>query len=245
MNAASPSRRNTPIHPDSRALPCSLGKRVIDLACCVAALPLLALASIVLAVHNSLCSPGPLFYQQIRVGYGGRRFKLYKFRTMEATAPAAPHQTHFAELIRGNARMEKLDSRGDARLIRGGWLLRCSGLDELPQIVNVLKGEMSIVGPRPCIPYEFDQYNAAQRERFGCLPGLTGLWQVSGKNRTTFEEMIRLDVDYVRRNCVTMDLEIILKTVPALYRQFGDVQKARRELHGATSLRPATHPAQS
>ncbi|MEO7699285.1 MAG: sugar transferase [Opitutus sp.] len=234
-----------PAEPNSRALPCSLGKRSIDLACCLAALPLLALATIVLAIHNSLCSPGPLFFQQTRVGYGGRRFKLYKFRTMEATAPAAPHEMHFAELVRRNARMDKLDSRGDARLIRGGWLLRCSGLDELPQIVNVLKGEMSIVGPRPCIPYEFDQYTAAQRERFGCLPGLTGLWQVSGKNRTTFEQMIQLDVEYVRHNSASLDIEIILKTVPALCRQFVDVQKARRELHGETTLRPASHPAQS
>jgi lipopolysaccharide/colanic/teichoic acid biosynthesis glycosyltransferase len=91
--------------------------------------------------------------------------------------------------------MQKLDTRGDSRLIPGGWMLRASGLDELPQIINVLRGEMSIVGPRPCIPYEFEQYSSWQRQRLNSAPGLTGLWQVSGKNRTTFDEMIRLVID--------------------------------------------------
>jgi lipopolysaccharide/colanic/teichoic acid biosynthesis glycosyltransferase len=123
--------------------------------------------------------------------------------------------------------MQKMDSRGDSRLITGGWLLRATGLDELPQIINVLRGDMSVVGPRPCIPYEYEQYTAQQRERFASVPGLTGLWQVSGKNRTTFEEMVRLDVEYARSKSLLLDLKIITMTLPALYTQVSDVQKAK------------------
>jgi exopolysaccharide production protein ExoY len=108
-------------------------------------------------------------------------------------------------------------------LIPGGWLLRATGLDELPQIINVLRGEMSIVGPRPCIPYEYVQYSPTQRQRFGSAPGLTGLWQVSGKNRTTFEEMIRLDVEYVERRS-----RIIVLTPIALWVQVCDTRRAKR-----------------
>lgn len=202
-------------------------KRVIDLACCLLALPFLALATLVVAVLTSLTSPGPIFFKQERVGYRGRKFKLYKFRTMHAQAETASHRAHFAELVRSNTPMQKMDSRGDSRLIPGGWLLRATGLDELPQIINVLRGDMSVVGPRPCIPYEYDQYTAPQRERFSSVPGLTGLWQVSGKNRTTFEEMVRLDVEYARRKSLFLDLKIIAMTLPALYIQVADVQKAK------------------
>jgi lipopolysaccharide/colanic/teichoic acid biosynthesis glycosyltransferase len=116
--------------------------------------------------------------------------------------------------------MHKLDGRGDSRLIPGGKLIRASGLDELPQIINVLRGEMSVVGPRPCIPYEYAQYSPAQKERFDVTPGLTGLWQVSGKNRTTFDEMVRLDIRYARTRSLRKDSAIIIKTVPALIVQF-------------------------
>jgi len=212
-------------------------KRAIDVSCCVVALPILIVATFGLGIHLAFTSRGPLFFKQERVGRGGSRFKLYKFRTMHTAAPTASHQVHFAELVRSNTSMEKLDTRGDARLIPGAWLLRCSGLDELPQIVNILRGEMSIVGPRPCIPYEYEQYNARQRERFACLPGLTGLWQVSGKNRTTFDEMIRLDVEYTRTSSPVLDLKIIALTVPALCLQYIDVQKSRRGIRAKTALR--------
>lgn len=202
-------------------------KRFIDICCCLVALPFLALATLVVAILTTLTSPGPIFFQQERVGYRGRKFKLYKFRTMHASAETASHRAHFAELVRSNTPMQKMDSRGDSRLITGGWLLRATGLDELPQIINVLRGDMSVVGPRPCIPYEYEQYTAQQRERFSSVPGLTGLWQVSGKNRTTFEEMVRLDVEYARRKSFLLDLKIISLTLPALYTQVSDVQKAK------------------
>jgi lipopolysaccharide/colanic/teichoic acid biosynthesis glycosyltransferase len=147
---------------------------------------------------------------------------------MHVNADAMQHQAHFAELVRSNVPMQKMDARGDSRLIAGGWLLRASGIDELPQIINVLRGEMSIVGPRPCIPYEYQQYSDWQKKRFHSTPGLTGLWQVSGKNRTTFDEMIRLDITYSEEMSVWLDTKIIFLTIPALLSQIADTKKARR-----------------
>jgi exopolysaccharide production protein ExoY len=204
------------------------------------ALPFLAVATLLAFVMTTVTSPGPIFFRQERVGYRGRRFMLFKFRTMHVSADATTHQAHFAELVRGNTPMLKLDARGDSRLIPGGWLLRASGLDELPQIINVLRGEMSLVGPRPCIPYEYVQYTPPQRQRFGTAPGLTGLWQVSGKNRTTFEQMVRLDIEYVGRRSLWLDLKIMLLTAPALLRQISDTRKAKKKgLEAAASPAPA------
>lgn len=220
----------------SHALPLPVWKRATDLCCCAVALPIFALVSGVMAVITRLSSPGPLLFTQERVGLNGRRFRIFKFRTMHVGADTKGHQQHFARLMETNAPMQKLDSRGDSRLIAGAWLLRSTGLDELPQIVNVLRGEMSIVGPRPCIPYEYEQYNAAQRERCRAVPGLTGLWQVSGKNRTTFEEMIRLDCEYAGRKSLGLDLKIIALTPVALATQVLDhVASRRRE----TAPKPA------
>jgi lipopolysaccharide/colanic/teichoic acid biosynthesis glycosyltransferase len=201
-------------------------KRAVDLVLCAAVLPVLAALTLVRFVAK-IVAPGPIFFRQERVGYLGRRFCLYKFRTMRVSAPTAVHQTHLAQLMKSNTPMHKLDS-GDSRLIPGGWLWRATGLDELPQIINVLRGEMSIVGPRPCIPYEYAEYSAAQRARFQSVPGLTGLWQVSGKNRTTFEEMIQLDVAYSQQRSLQLDLKIIILTLPAIWKQLLDTRHSRR-----------------
>jgi lipopolysaccharide/colanic/teichoic acid biosynthesis glycosyltransferase len=135
--------------------------------------------------------------------------------------------------------MVKMDLKGDKRLIPGGWLLRATGLDELPQIINILQGEMSLVGPRPCLQYEYDQYETWHKDRFNSLPGLTGLWQVSGKNRTTFEEMVRLDIQYSTTRSLPLDLKIIFMTVPALMTQLSDTRKARKV---TTVSRSGTQP---
>jgi len=203
-------------------------KRTLDYLCCLAALPLLALCMIVVAVLLRTTSPSVLFFRQERVGYLGRRFSIFKFRTMHVGAETSSHQAHVADLLRSNAPMQKMDSRGDSRLLRGGWLLRASGLDELPQVINVWLGEMSVVGPRPCIPYEYEQYSAEQRRRFTAVPGLTGLWQVSGKNKTTFDEMIRYDIKYAETKTLWLDLKIILTTVPALLVQIAEARQGRR-----------------
>lgn len=191
-------------------------------------LPFFAAATLLVSVFLVLVSPGPIFFRQERIGYMGRKFVLYKFRTMRMNAETASHRAHFSELVRSNRPMQKLDAKRDTRLVPGGWLLRASGLDELPQIINVLRGEMSIVGPRPCIPYEYEQYSAWQRARFSSAPGLTGLWQVSGKNRTTFDEMIRLDIAYSQRKSLWLDLKIVALTIPALCRQIADTHFLRR-----------------
>ena len=142
-----------------------------------------------------------------------------KFRTMFVGVTTTTHQGHLEQLINSAQPMVKLDSHGDSRIIPCGSLLRMSGLDELPQFINVLRGEMSVVGPRPCLAYECDKYLPWQRERFNTLPGLTGLWQVSGKNQTTFTEMMQLDIHYTRNKTLWLDLAIIVKTIPAILGQ--------------------------
>lgn len=197
----------------------SLSSRGLDLLCCCLVLPFLCFLALVMTVVISLSSPGPVIFRQRRIGYRGREFMLYKFRTMQLGADTTTHQNHFKVLVDSRAPMAKLDQYRDPRLLPGGRFLRATGLDELPQIINVLKGEMSLVGPRPCLPSEFMHYQPAQRARMNALPGMTGLWQVSGKNRTTFEEMVRLDIHYVRHASFLLNLKIILLTPVVLIRQ--------------------------
>ncbi len=213
-------------------------KRTIDIGCCIIALPFLVAAMGLLALVHAATSPGSLFFRQERVGYMGRRFTLFKFRTMHAGADVGVHQSHVADLVRSKAPLKKMDATGDSRLVPLGWIMRATGLDELPQIINVLRGEMSIVGPRPCIPYEYEQYAPWHRARFNAVPGLTGLWQVSGKNRTTFDEMIQLDIRYCETKSLLQDLRIIAFTVPALWIQVLDTRTLRRKAKRATP-RPA------
>jgi lipopolysaccharide/colanic/teichoic acid biosynthesis glycosyltransferase len=151
---------------------------------------------------------------------------FFKFRTMFVNACTTSHQEHLQQLMNSNTPMLKMDSRGDPRIVPFGWLLRASGLDELPQLINVLRGEMSLVGPRPCLPYEYDNYLPWQKERFGTVPGLTGLWQVSGKNQTTFSEMILLDIKYAKSKTLGGDLKIMLMSIPALIIQMLETRRA-------------------
>jgi lipopolysaccharide/colanic/teichoic acid biosynthesis glycosyltransferase len=221
------------------ALPASPAwKRLTDLTVCVLALPALALLTLVMEVVLRIVSPGPVFFRQERVGYGGRRFYLYKFRTMNVNTDPRLHLNHVRSLVGSNAPMEKIESKLSSCLIPGAWLLRSSGLDELPQIINVLRGEMSMVGPRPCLPTEYELYEPWQLERFETQPGLTGLWQVSGKNRTTFEQMIRLDIQYAKTKTWAMDVKIMLKTPLALLVQMYEIKTGRR----AQPVTPYTIP---
>jgi len=220
------------------AIPC--WKRSLDIAGCIIALPVLLVVAALVTLLIATVSRGPIFFRQQRVGYMGRLFMLYKFRTMHVGAETESHRAHIATLLTTRRPMQKLDSARDARLIPGGWLLRASGLDELPQLINVLLGDMSLVGPRPCIPYEYDKYSLAQRARFASAPGLTGLWQVSGKNRTTFDEMIRLDLQYTATRSFWLDAKILFLTAPALCTQIADTVVSRRRR--APPVPPATTP---
>lgn len=211
----------------SPAQPIPAGKRLADVLFCLAALPILALATLVMTVVMWIVSPGPVFFYQERVGFLGRRFRCYKFRTMHVGADSSLHRAHCEELIRTNVPWVKMDQHRDSRLVVGGRLIRAAGLDELPQLINVLRGEMSLIGPRPCLPFEYEKFAPWQRERFNTLPGLTGLWQVSGKNRTTFDEMIRLDIHYAQRKTWWLDAKIFFLTFPALVQQVRDTRSAR------------------
>ncbi len=217
------------------SVPMPMWKRAIDVVLCLLALPVLGLFTLVGVIMMKLVSPGPIFFRQERIGYLGRSFMIYKFRTMKVGADTGIHRALTTELIGSNAPMMKMDARGDSRLLPGAKWIRASGLDELPQLINVLKGEMSFIGPRPCVPYEYDHYLPWQRERFATLPGLTGLWQVSGKNRTTFEEMIRLDIHYAHHKTFLMDVKIILLTPFALIQQVLD-SRARRKAEATTAV---------
>ncbi|MFM9092993.1 MAG: sugar transferase [Verrucomicrobiota bacterium] len=214
-------------------------KRSLDLLFCAAVFPVFTLVTLFMAAMVRLTSPGPVLFKQERIGLGGRRFKIDKFRTMHVAADTRGHQQHFTALMTSNAPMQKLDAKGDSRLIAGAWLIRATGLDELPQIINVLRGEMSVVGPRPCIPYEYEQFTPDQRRRCESVPGLTGLWQVSGKNRTTFEQMIAFDCEYGRRRSLWLDVKIIFLTPVALLVQVSDQVLGRARPAPAAAPSPA------
>jgi len=187
-------------------------KSVLDVTCVLVALPIWLPLMVLLMLVTRLASPGPIFYRQKRVGLGGRHFLIWKFRTMKVSAETQSHEEYFHELMKADRPMTKLDTYGDPRLTPFGRFLRASGLDELPQIFNVLCGDMSLVGPRPCTPNEFAHYESWQRERVNGLPGLTGYWQVNGKNKTTFNEMIVMDLFYLKNTSILLDLKIMLKT---------------------------------
>jgi lipopolysaccharide/colanic/teichoic acid biosynthesis glycosyltransferase len=209
--------------------------------CILLALPLWLPLMLLLMLITRIASPGPVFYRQKRVGLGGRHFFIWKFRTMKLSAETQAHERYFEELMRSDCPMTKLDAHGDPRLAPLGRFLRASGLDELPQIFNVLCGEMSLVGPRPCLPNEFANYEPWQRERVNTLPGLTGYWQVSGKNKTTFSQMIAMDLFYLHNMSFLLDLKIMLKTVGAIAGQLlesNQTEGRRRQEENPRSAAP-------
>jgi lipopolysaccharide/colanic/teichoic acid biosynthesis glycosyltransferase len=190
-------------------------KRAIDLA--VATLLLVALSPVWLlcAALIKLTSRGPVIFQQERIGAGGVPFTLYKFRTMRVGEPDAEHRDFVTSFILGTLTLDdgaayKLPR--DRRITAIGRVLRKLSVDEVPQLVNVLRGEMSIVGPRPPLAYEVEHYQPSQLERLTVRPGITGLWQVSGRNRLSFERMCVLDIEYIRNWSVGLDLLIMFRT---------------------------------
>jgi lipopolysaccharide/colanic/teichoic acid biosynthesis glycosyltransferase len=201
-------------------------KASLDITCILLLLPLWLPLMILLMLVTRIASPGPIFYRQKRVGLGGRHFLIWKFRTMRLSAETQTHERYFENLMRVDCPMTKLDAYGDPRLAPFGRVLRASGLDELPQIFNVLHGEMSLVGPRPCTPNEFAHYEPWQRQRVNCQPGLTGYWQVNGKNKTTFREMIAMDLFYLKNMSILLDLKIMLKTGTAIAGQLFESRQA-------------------
>jgi lipopolysaccharide/colanic/teichoic acid biosynthesis glycosyltransferase len=207
-------------------------KRILDHVVIWLSLPFWALLAILIAAWIKIVSPGPIFFRQERVGFKGKRFMILKFRTMKINVETVAHERHLEQLLQASPCMTKLDASGDPRIIPGGRFLRATGLDELAQIANVLRGEMSIVGPRPCTPHEFNHYQPWQRERVNSLPGLTGYWQVNGKNKTTFTEMMNMDIFYTQNMSLRLDLAIMVRTFPAILLQLIEVRKVRHRPGG-------------
>ena len=195
-------------------------KRGLDLSVMLLTLPLWLTVMAFIALWIKLTSRGPVFYRQERIGIGGQPFTILKFRSMRPNAETQSHADHVGDLIRSNKAMVKLDCLGDSRLIPGGRWLRAFGLDELPQLFNVLRGEMSLVGPRPCLPAEFERYDGWHKARVCVAPGLTGYWQVSGKNKTSFQQMVELDLQYSEQMSLWFDIAVMIATIPALFLQF-------------------------
>jgi exopolysaccharide biosynthesis polyprenyl glycosylphosphotransferase len=200
-------------------------KRASDIIIASIAIALMSPLWLIVSILIKLDSKGPICYTQERVGMDGRIFLFYKFRTMRVGADDTVHREYQRQYIAGSPETNQGDEARpayklveDKRVTRVGRVLRRLSLDELPQLLNVLRGDMSIVGPRPPIPYEVEAYQLWHRKRLDMKPGLTGLWQVSGRNRLPFEEMVRLDLFYIENWSLLLDLKIILRTLPVMLR---------------------------
>jgi lipopolysaccharide/colanic/teichoic acid biosynthesis glycosyltransferase len=195
-------------------------RRFADVLVCVVLLIVLAVPLLLIALAVRSEDRGPALFRQERIGLGGRRFTLLKFRTMLQGVDDRALRDLIARELRGEDTVENGSSKlnNDRRITRIGAFLRRTSLDELPQLFNVLRGEMTLVGPRPCLDWEAEMFPEEFAPRFTVRPGLTGLWQVSGRSALGTLEMLRLDVLYVRSRSLRSDLAILLRTVPALLR---------------------------
>lgn len=189
-----------------------VAKRIFDIVASLTGIVLLSPLFVIIFIAIKLDSPGPIFFSQKRNGLNGKIFKMYKFRSMVPDAEQRLKELEHKNEVSGH--MFKM--KDDPRITRVGKFIRKTSIDELPQLFNVLKGDMSIVGPRPPIIKEVEKYDPWHCLRLSVKPGLTGLWQISGRNDIGFEEMIRLDLKYIRERNFWYDLKIILKTIPVL-----------------------------
>jgi lipopolysaccharide/colanic/teichoic acid biosynthesis glycosyltransferase len=214
---------NTPSRATKAGLWSDVAKRTLDIAVASAAIVILGPAIALIACLVRWTSAGPAFFRQERLGRRAEPFTLLKLRTMRANNDDRIHREYVTNLLtedqpsatqRGG--LYKLD--GDPRITPLGAWLRRTSLDELPQLFNVLRGQMSLVGPRPVLPWEAELFHESDRERFDVKPGITGLWQVSGRNKLSLREGLALDVEYVRRRTLSLDLQILVRTVPAVLR---------------------------
>lgn len=200
------------LHPGELTGTCGLLKRLFDLSLGLLILIITIIPGVIIAILVKLDSPGPVLYKQIRVGLYGKKFILFKFRSMVKSA-----EKLFEELRFKNERQGPVFKIAkDPRTTRIGKFLRKYSIDELPQILNVIRGEMSIVGPRPPIPWEVEHYNGESKRRLHTLPGLTGVWQIKGRSHLSFDEMIKLDNWYLENQSLALDINIILKTISAV-----------------------------
>ena len=198
-----------------------VAKRLLDMTISLLILPFALPVMLICAAAIALDSPGPVLFVQNRVGKGGRRFKLYKFRTMYQNCDTSGHRAFMRAFVNGEVD-EKATGNGvykpfsDQQLTRVGRILRKTSLDELPQLINVIKGEMSLVGPRPNVPWEVDAYRGWHKERLEILPGITGLAQINGRSSNTFDKIVRYDIEYIENRGLALDLKILWQTVTSV-----------------------------
>jgi lipopolysaccharide/colanic/teichoic acid biosynthesis glycosyltransferase len=187
-------------------------KRAIDFLLCLMIIPLAAPLLLLLMLLVYIDSPGPIFFSQLRTGKGGHRFRMYKFRTMVPNAEELKlTYAHLNELTWPDFKITD-----DPRVTRIGRILRKTSLDELPQLLNVIKGDMSLVGPRPT-SFSPETYRLWHTERLEVVPGITGLWQVHGRSNLDFDDRLKLDIAYIERQCIWMDIQIIVRTVGQVF----------------------------
>jgi lipopolysaccharide/colanic/teichoic acid biosynthesis glycosyltransferase len=197
-------------------------KRVFDIVFTLLILIPLCILTAVVALMIRLNSKGPIFFRQKRVGQDGVEFEMLKFRSMYQNSDDALHREATRQFMNGSKLSHKEDSSksykltNDARITKVGSFLRKTSIDELPQFFNVLRGEMSLVGPRPALQYEVDLYSPQDRLRLLGKPGLTGPWQVYGRSRVSFPKMVQMDIDYLRQQSLREDLKLIVMTVPVM-----------------------------
>jgi exopolysaccharide biosynthesis polyprenyl glycosylphosphotransferase len=198
-------------------------KRGLDILGSLALLTVLSPLYLLIAILVKLKSPGPIFFRQDRIGQGAKAFTMFKFRTMHEDADRSLHHEFVTRFIQSSGQSTELGEnelfkiKNDPRVTRIGRILRRTSLDELPQFWNVLRGDMSLVGPRPPLAYELEQYRSWHWRRvLDAKPGITGLWQVVGRSRTSFDDMVRLDLRYVRTCSLTTDIKILLATPRAV-----------------------------
>lgn len=219
--SVSPVSQSPPVEAVRRAFDWyGVSKRTLDLVlgtiACVVAWPLVAVAAVAIAIETG----GPVFFRHERVGIGGTTFTMWKLRTMVAGNDDKVHREYVRAMLSGDCSLEAgasgLHKLDDDRITRVGRILRRASIDELPQLLNVLRGEMSLVGPRPCLPWEVELYAPVDRVRFDVKPGMTGLWQVSGRSRLPMTRALELDRAYALHRSLLTDLKILIKTIPAV-----------------------------
>lgn len=193
-------------------------KRILDIAIASTMLVVFAPVMVLVALVIKLDSPGPVIFKQTRIGKDHRPFTFYKFRSMFYKSDTTVHQQFVKNLINGGApaAANTYKMSGDRRITRVGAILRKTSLDELPQLFNVLDGSMSMVGPRPPIPYEVAEYKDWHHRRLAITPGITGLWQVQGRSLVAFDDMVKMDIAYGERRSILLDLALIVQTIPAV-----------------------------
>jgi undecaprenyl-phosphate galactose phosphotransferase len=192
-------------------------KRGMDIFLSVVALIFISPLMIFIAIIIKLTSPGPIFFKQKRVGYHGKEFDFYKFRSMKVqTGEDEARKLQMLNFMNDQSGEIKTKIINDSRVTWIGNILRKTSLDELPQLLNVLKGEMSLVGPRPCLPYEYDNYDKWQKRRVNVIPGCTGVWQVWGRSAVSFKDSVVLDLYYINKMSPWFDLQLLFQTIPVM-----------------------------